>query len=612
MEMLWNWERNYKTTLDTKAHRTYYRDVMNELFSRKESYMNITKTFKKALAGAAIACAFVLAAAPAPALASTSKAVPVYRVYNPNSGEHVFMTSQNETNATVKAGWTLEGVAWYAPTKDVSGAVPLYRVYNPNANGGDHHYTTNWKEYRSLVNVGWHDEGATFYVNGNISTLSVYRAYNPTPNVAGSHHFTTSWNEIDDIVNAGWRNEGMAFRVINKLDVNKSIVDKAEAFVARYPNGRYPSGLGDGGAKVLPNPNKGNNNNSGTTTKPSQPTPSPQPTKSAYKDVTINKGATINLQDVVSEYTTNKITSQRYMDNGYTDALRISGNNVTAVNYHDESCVGQFAVVAGNWTIWVNIYIRDAAINASGQTITVQNAPDYVTTLHGKSVKLTEQGKRQWVAHKGRTIVGFDFDGSKNLGLDFQSFSENVYGKVTYFSDPKTRVPYQYNRGSAWGACSIEGVSTSFNYQSMLIKQSYLNNDGSASLGTLFVPGVGSFEAHHEAADQAFALYLEEQAVANQSSYWDFEESCGTSRLQYRYTNNVVTSERRVDFTIAEDCGGDYYEYIRRLCLSYNDHTSSKWILSQRWIALTGGANSSSSTIKRQNRYWCVWQDQLR
>lgn len=582
---------------------------MNEVFSRKESDMNITKTFKRVLAGAAIACALVVTAAPAPALAATSKAVPVYRIYNENSGEHVFTTSQTETNDDVKAGWRLEGIAWYAPTKNVSGAVPLYRVYNPNANGGDHHYTTSWKEYRSLVNAGWNDEHTAFYVNGDISTVPVYRIYNPTPNVAGSHHFTTSWNEVVDDVNAGWRNEsdrGPAFKVINTFDVNKSITSEAEAFVARYPKGHYPSGLGDGGAKVLPAPNKGNNGGSTTTNKQTTTTKPQQQMKYVYVNHTVNEGSSVNVKDLLTANGVRDAVKYLYYDGTYANCWSIDKQAIKAVKYNDGGCDVTVTYQTDTASVTVYLSMRDTATNASGQTITVQNAPNYVTTLHGKSVKLTDDGKSNWVKHNGRTVVGFDFDGSKGYGLDFKSFSENVYGKVTYFNDPVKHVPYQYNRGSAWGACSIEGVSTSFNYQTMLSEGA-----NGVTLGTLFVPGVGSFEAHREAADQAFALYLEEQAVANQSSYWDFTESYGSSVLQYRYTNNVVTSERRVDYTIADDCNGDYYEYIRRLLLPYSDHMSSIWVLCQRWYEVAGSANSSDAVIKRQNRYWCVWQDQL-
>lgn len=39
----------------------------------------------------------------------------MYRVYNPNNGEHVFTTNAGEKDTLVKSGWKYEGIGWYAP-----------------------------------------------------------------------------------------------------------------------------------------------------------------------------------------------------------------------------------------------------------------------------------------------------------------------------------------------------------------------------------------------------------------------------------------------------------------------------------------------------------------
>ncbi|WP_420796822.1 hypothetical protein [Bifidobacterium callitrichos] len=36
----------------------------------------------------------------------------MYRLYNPNSGEHVYTTSKVEYENVGRAGWHKEGVAW--------------------------------------------------------------------------------------------------------------------------------------------------------------------------------------------------------------------------------------------------------------------------------------------------------------------------------------------------------------------------------------------------------------------------------------------------------------------------------------------------------------------
>ena len=44
----------------------------------------------------------------------TSNEVEIYRVYNPNSGEHLYTKSATERDTLVKAGWKDEGVAFYS------------------------------------------------------------------------------------------------------------------------------------------------------------------------------------------------------------------------------------------------------------------------------------------------------------------------------------------------------------------------------------------------------------------------------------------------------------------------------------------------------------------
>lgn len=125
----------------------------------------------------------------------------MYRLYNPNSGEHFYTAVISEKNHLVNVGWKYEGIAWYAP---ITGD-PVYRLYNPNA--GDHHYTTSKEEKNHLVEVGWNYEGIAWYSGGNIP---LYRAYNPNA-TAGAHHYTISRTEINHIVSVGWRDEGIGW-----------------------------------------------------------------------------------------------------------------------------------------------------------------------------------------------------------------------------------------------------------------------------------------------------------------------------------------------------------------------------------------------------------------
>ena len=68
----------------------------------------------------------------------------MYRIYNPNSGEHFYTMSEGEKDHLVSLGWQYENIGWTAP---LASTVPVYRLYN--ANGGEHHYTTSKVERRS-------------------------------------------------------------------------------------------------------------------------------------------------------------------------------------------------------------------------------------------------------------------------------------------------------------------------------------------------------------------------------------------------------------------------------------------------------------------------------
>lgn len=134
---------------------------------------------------------------------------PMYRVYNPNSGEHFYTASAGERNNLVNVGWNYEGVGWTAPT---SSTTPVYRLYS----GTDHHYTTSAFERDHLIEVGWSYEGIGWYSDDN-EEVPLYRQFNPNVqpgaprNNSGSHNYTTSKWENDQLVKVGWRAEGIGW-----------------------------------------------------------------------------------------------------------------------------------------------------------------------------------------------------------------------------------------------------------------------------------------------------------------------------------------------------------------------------------------------------------------
>ena len=131
--------------------------------------------------------------------------VNMFRMYNPNSGEHFYTGNVQERNTLINVGWKYEGVGFKAQTKSNT---PMYRLYNPNA--GDHHYTASTAERDALVKAGWKEEGIGWYAD-DAHGVAMYRLYNPNATGAGSHHYTSSSAERDLLTTVGWKNEGIGF-----------------------------------------------------------------------------------------------------------------------------------------------------------------------------------------------------------------------------------------------------------------------------------------------------------------------------------------------------------------------------------------------------------------
>ena len=128
----------------------------------------------------------------------------MYRVYNPNSGEHFYTASTVERDHLIEVGWKNEDIGWYAPEKSDA---PVFRLYNPNA--GEHHFTMSAVERDALVKEGWNDEGIGWY-SDEAQTVKVLRQYNPNA-YANNHNYTTSQYEFDHNISLGWQDEGIAW-----------------------------------------------------------------------------------------------------------------------------------------------------------------------------------------------------------------------------------------------------------------------------------------------------------------------------------------------------------------------------------------------------------------
>ena len=182
----------------------------------KKMKKNIALLLGLTLGFTAISCSLPFSKA---AAAETTNKVTMYRLYNPNSGEHFYTGDEKERTDLAKLGWRDEGIGWIAPVKSNT---PVYRLYNGNA--GDHHYTLDAKEKNSLIGAGWKDEGIGWYSDDN-KTVPLYREYNPNT-VTGTHNYTADKAEHNNLVKAGWKDEGIGWYAIEKkpLEIGDTVI----------------------------------------------------------------------------------------------------------------------------------------------------------------------------------------------------------------------------------------------------------------------------------------------------------------------------------------------------------------------------------------------------
>ena len=128
----------------------------------------------------------------------------MYRMYNPNTGEHFYTGSMEERRTIEAAGWKYEGVGF---TICANEGEPVYRLYQPST--GEHLYTMDVNEKNYLAANGWNVEGVAFNSCPN-KDVPQYRLWNPNARV-GAYHFTASMEERNNLLAAGWVDQGIGF-----------------------------------------------------------------------------------------------------------------------------------------------------------------------------------------------------------------------------------------------------------------------------------------------------------------------------------------------------------------------------------------------------------------
>lgn len=171
------------------------------------------KLFNKSLAKKAATAAIVAAmsfgavALPAASAGQPQDQVPLLRLYNPYSGEHLFTTNSYEASDLVSRGWHSEKSDGLVNLKE---GTPVFRLYNEWT--GDHHYTSDTNEVNACIKQGWTNEGVQFCSDED-ATTDVYSMYNPYA-TKFYHHYTADANEMAKMQADGWRQENVKWRVV--------------------------------------------------------------------------------------------------------------------------------------------------------------------------------------------------------------------------------------------------------------------------------------------------------------------------------------------------------------------------------------------------------------
>ena len=134
----------------------------------------------------------------------TRPMVDMFRMYDPNSGEHFYTGSVIERQNLIDAGWNYEGVGFTFP---LTTGDPVHRLYEPVT--GEHLYTMDVNEMNALLAAGWNYEGIAFN-SGFENEVPQYRLHNPNA-TRGAYHFTASQEEKDVLIAAGWEYQGIGW-----------------------------------------------------------------------------------------------------------------------------------------------------------------------------------------------------------------------------------------------------------------------------------------------------------------------------------------------------------------------------------------------------------------
>ncbi len=199
--------------LDQSAESPYaaagatHRVTLRNLIPNMTYYFQVQSSTGKASAGQAISqTGQFQTTAPGAGGAAAGDKVPLYRLANPATGDHMFTTQFSAVTSAEGQGWKDEGVAAYLMKTQVPGTEPFYQLVK----GNDHFYTANPSERDQLLSQGFQDGGVAGYIASTQQpgTVPLYRMVGTK---SALHFYTTNQQEVSFAQSqAGYRMEGIA------------------------------------------------------------------------------------------------------------------------------------------------------------------------------------------------------------------------------------------------------------------------------------------------------------------------------------------------------------------------------------------------------------------
>lgn len=138
----------------------------------------------------------------------------IWRLYSPTSAQFLTASNQIRDNLFVQNSYQYVGKSFFGNVAAMPGNIPIYRLTDT---GGGMFLTANLAEYNDLVAAGFTGNGIDFYAApaGSNSGYPVYRMYKSS---TGARLWTGDFNEYQQLLDYGYTYEGQAFTSISPIN----------------------------------------------------------------------------------------------------------------------------------------------------------------------------------------------------------------------------------------------------------------------------------------------------------------------------------------------------------------------------------------------------------